>query len=127
MLLIIGAFVGFTKSGIQLNLDDFSYRDYNSFGGLKQGKRKSLSQYKYTTLLVSKEVSATLSASNRRAVTASDIYYDVCLLTENHMKKLVIKRIKDKELAAPAVKELSALLKLPLTKYKPVLTQKHSK
>lgn len=119
ILLIIGAFVGFTKSGIQINLEDHSYRDYNSFGGLKQGKWKSLSPYKYITLLVAKEVSATLSASNRRAITGSNTYYDICLLNDNHRKKLVIKRIKDKQLAASEVRELSALLHLPLTKYHP--------
>ena len=118
---LIGLFVGFTKSGVQINVDDFSYRAYNSFAGLKQGKWKSLRPYKYTTLLVSKEVSATLSASNRRAVTGTNIFYDVCLLTDNHLNKLVIKRIKNKELAVPEMKELSVLLNLPLTKYKPKL------
>jgi len=69
LFIVAGIFIAFTKSGVQINIEENTYRDYNSFFGLRQGKWKSLEQYSYITLMQNHEVSATLSGSNRRAIT----------------------------------------------------------
>lgn len=127
LFVFVGIFVAFTKSGVQINLQESTYRDYNSFLGLRQGKWKSLDNYTYITLMRNREVSATLSASNRRAVTGATTYYDICLLSANHREKLTIKRITDRDKASGEIKKLSEQLNLPMTKYMPCVNTKYNK
>lgn len=127
IFIIIGAFVGFTRSGIQINTENKNYRSYNSFLGIKQGKWQEFNGFSFVTLLKSKEQSATLSASNRRAITSSDTYFDICLLNENHRKKLAIKRLKEKEQALIDLKYLSELLGYSIAKYNPQISIKSQK
>lgn len=126
LFIVIGVFIAFTKSGIQIHLEENSYRDYNSLLGLKQGKWKSLKQYSYITFMRNHEESATLSRSNRRAVTGATTYYDICLLNDNHREKLTIKRITKRDKARGEIKILSELLNLPMTKYMPCVNTKPS-
>lgn len=121
---LIGTFIGFTKSGIQIDPERKLYRKYDSFFGLMRGKWESMQAYKSIALLKYKEESATLSRSNRRAVTSSDILFDICLLNENHRKKLPIKRLKSKEEATEDLKKLSTLLGFSISVYKPQISPK---
>jgi len=119
----LGIFVAFTRSGIQINLMNKTYRSYNYLFGLKQGKWLTLENYSKITLLRNKEQSATLSASNRRAETPIDIYYDIYILSENQLHKRCIKRIKDKDIAITDLKNLSQLLNIPIVKYQPGISR----
>lgn len=127
LFIIVGIFVAFTKSGIQINLQENTYKDYNSLFGLRQGKWKTLDNYSYITLMQNHESSATLSRSNRRAVTGATTYYDVCLLSGNHREKLTIKRITERNIASSEIKKLSEQLNLPMTKYMPCVNTKYNK
>jgi hypothetical protein len=116
---LMGIFFGFTRSGIQINLNNKTYRSYNSLFGLRQGKWQSLEAYVQMTLLKSSEKSAVMSASNRRTETASDIFYDIVLLNQNQLRQLKIKRLKDKDKAIEDIRILSAQLEMPIVRYKP--------
>lgn len=126
LFIIAGAFLGFFKSGVQINLQESTYRNYNSFFRLRQGKWKSLDTYSYITLMQNHESSATLSRSNRRAVTGATTYYDICLLSGNHREKLTIKRITDRDKASSEIKKLSEQLNLPMTKYMACVNSKYN-
>jgi len=121
---LIGAIIAFVKSGVQINLSDRSYRNYDSFFGIMRGKWQSFDKYSFITLMKMKESSATLSRSNRRAVTSSDILFDICLLNENHSKKLSIKRLKNEKSGLDSLEELSQQLKLPKAEYKPPMSKR---
>lgn len=123
---MIGTFIGFTTSGIQIDLERKNYKKYDSLFGFKRGKWESMQAYKSITLLKYKEESATLSRSNRRALTSSDIFFDICLLNENHRKKLPIKRLKNKEEAIEDLNKLSELLDFSISEYKPQISPKSS-
>lgn len=127
LFILAGVFIAFTKSGVQINLEENTYRDYNSFFGIRQGKWKSLEPYSYITLMQNHEESATLSRSNRRAITGSTTYYDICLLNDNHRERLTIKRITERDQASGEIKKLSKQLNLPMTKYMPCINTKHNK
>lgn len=116
---IIGILIGFARSGIQINVPDKTYRSYNSLFGLKQGRWKSLKKYKFITLLRNQIGTAAHSASNRRAVTSSNLFYEVTLLSTSHRNKRSIKREPNKEKALESLKELSNILELPIAKYDP--------
>lgn len=127
LFIVMGIFIAFTKSGIQINLKENTYRDYNSFFGLFQGKWKTLEPYSYITLMQNHEESATLSRSNRRAVTGATTYYDICLLSANHRERLTIKRITERDKASGEIKILSQQLNLPMTKYMACVNTKYNK
>ena len=127
LFIVFGMFIALTKSGVQINIEENTYRDYNSLFGLRQGKWKFLGQYSYITLMQNREESATLSRSNRRSVTGATTYYDICLLNDNHREKLTIKRIKDRDKASDEIKKLSEQLQLPMTKYMPCVNTKYNK
>lgn len=124
ILVLIGVFIAFVKSGVQINLETNSYRKFDSLFGLKRGQWESLEAFSYLSILRTKEESATLSRSNRRAVTSSDLFYDICLLDENHRKKQPIKRLKEKNIALSDIKILSAQLGMAITEYRPPLSKK---
>lgn len=127
LFIIAGVFIAFTKSGVQIKLEDNTYRDYNSFFGIRQGKWKSLEPYSYITLMQNHEESATLSRSNRRAITGATTFYDICLLNDNHRERLTIKRITERDKASGEIKKLSEQLNLPMTKYMPCVNKKYNK
>lgn len=124
IVLLIGAFIAFVNSGVQINIADRGYRTYDSFLGIKKGKWLSIDKYSYITLMRKKESSATLSRSNRRAVTSSDVQFDICLLNENHSKTRPIKRLKNEKNGLEDLNELSKQLNLPKAEYKPPISNK---
>lgn len=124
IMALIGVFIAFVKSGVQIHIETNSYRKYDSIFGLKRGHWESLEAFSYLSILRTKEESATLSRSNRRAITSSDLFYDICLLNEDHGKKQPIKRLKDKEAALIEVKLLSRQLGMTITDYKPPISKK---
>lgn len=119
LFIIAGIFIAFSRSGIQIDLSNKTYRSYNHLFGIKQGKWKNLEHFAYITLLRNKEGTSALSRSNRRAVTSSNLYYEITLLNSTHREKRSIKRFKNKEEALESLKELSELLNLPVSKFDP--------
>jgi len=121
---LAGAFVALVKSGVQIDLENKTFRSYDHFLGIKYGKWSSYESYSFLTLLRSREESATLSNSNRRAVTSSDVFYDICLLNSKQQNKKVIKRLKKKSIAEKDILKLSQQLGFPVVNYQPPMSKK---
>lgn len=127
LFILFGSFVAFTRSGIQINIQNNTYRSYNSIFGLKQGKWKSLSDWTYITLLKNITQTAVFSMSNRQTLTPSELFYDITIFDSSYRKKMAIKRLKSKEDAIKDLKELSSILNLSIVRYPPKRKTKRSK
>lgn len=117
IFLLLGILLTFSKSGIQINTTDNTYRSYNSWFGVKQGKWKSIKNWSYLTLLINRSQTAVSSLSNRRTLTPIDIFYEITLIDKTKSRKLAIKRLKDKDIAVSDLNDLSQKLNLPIIKY----------
>ena len=120
--LFIGINISFAKSGIQIDPDEKKYREYYGLFGLRYGKWKALDKFKYLTILHNRETVSTYSRSNR-SIDISDLWFDICLLNENHRQKLIVMRFKSKDKAIEKIKNLSALLGFDVVKYSPEISE----
>ena len=127
IIFLIGFFIGITPYGILINTEQKKYKNYTLIFGYKQGSWKSYSKYPFITLIQNNESTIAFSRSNRSTITSSDLFYDICLLDQNHTNKLLIKRLKNKEDAVEGVKDLAKKLDLKLSKYNPQLSNSSEK
>ncbi len=73
-------------------------------------------------ILHNRESTSTFSRSNRE-ITTTELWFDVCLLNENHHEKLIIKRLKSTEEAVKEVKVLSEAMGFSVVKYNPEVSE----
>ena len=123
MITFLGGLLCFTFTGIQIDLNDNKYRVYTSFFGLKTGNWKSLEIYKEIAILKSL-VNYKSYYKATIPLTSRETYYDIYLLDKTHRKKLLIKRLINKDQSILDAESLASLLKMELTTYKPTLSAK---
>jgi len=122
IFLFIGLNIAFAVTGIQINTKARLLRTYYGLFGLRFGKWTSLDDYKYLSILHNRESTSTFSRSNRE-ITTTDLWFDICLLNENHREKLIIKRLKSTEEAVKEVKVLSEAMGFSVVKYNPEVSE----
>jgi len=122
IFLILGLNIAFATSGIQIDPNKRLLRSYYGLFGLRFGKWESLDDYKYLSVLQTRESTSTYSRSNRD-ITVTDLWFDICLLNENHRVKLIVKRLKSIEEAIKEIKVLSEAMGFRVVKYNPEVSE----
>jgi hypothetical protein len=123
ILILFSIFIGFSYSGIDINLKERKYREYSICFGIKFGKWQSLDKFAFLAILANREVSEVHSRSNMTTSTGLK-YSDVCMLDQTHREKILIKRFKDADSALDYAKNLSGNLNFDLTDYNPFISEK---
>lgn len=120
---LIGVFIGLTPHGVLIDLETKKYKKYTNIFGYKQGSWESYERFPYISLLQNTVKTHAFSRSNRQAETSSNLYYEICLLNKTHRKKVVIKRLKDRDIAKEDINKLAEQLDIEICKYSPVLSK----
>lgn len=116
ILALIGAFMAFTFSGVQIDSEKMIYRTYTSvFGGIKMGQWKKLSGFTQITVLKSKRKYTTFSRSNR-TIHTNQIDYRVSLVNPSRGDRLEVKKSNSMDDAYMYAEGLSSQLDIPLVK-----------
>ena len=122
IFLILGLNIAFATSGIQIDPKKRLLRSYYGLFGLRFGKWKSLDDYKYLSVLQTRESTSTYSRSNRD-ITVMDLWFDICLLNENQRNKLIISRLKSSDEAVKELKVLIEAMGFSAVKYNPEVSE----
>ena len=124
IVILISALICFTYSGMEINTHNQTYKDYTSFFGfIKQGTWYSYSNYPYVTILRKNMVTTIHSRGNVASTVSKELVYDITLLDKTHRKKLVIKRMKDKDNALAEANVLAQQLGVEYASYNPQISQ----
>lgn len=122
-LLILGGFVAFTSTGIQIETKEKKYKEYISYFGLKKGTWNPIDKFKYIAVL-SKTLSQTSYSRGQVAMSIKEKAFDICLLSDDHRLKITMKRLKDEGQSIDEAKKLAELLNITFTTYSPVISEK---
>lgn len=120
VLLLMGLFMAGTTEGTQLDVEGKRVRSFLAVLGIKKGTWESLDQYPFLSVL-RKNKGQTQGIPNTTAadVTFHFVQYEICLLSESHRKRLLVKIHDKKEAAQADAATLSALLGKPLVEFSP--------
>ena len=124
LLVVMGAYLSLTRFGTELEPDKDRYREFNSFAGIRFGTWHHLHRYPYLCILKTDLTSSAYSLSNRNAVTGSESYMEVYLLSESHHHRILLKRCESIKEAEESGIELSQKLNKPLVDFNPVRTSR---
>jgi len=122
--LLIGTYLAFSRYGVQFDPLLRTYREYRSYLGLKWGSWKSYELYPDMAVLRKNMTTRTESRHNIVALTEKKTVYDICLLSQNHRKKLIVKQLSSSKLAQTHAKELAQELGLRFTTFSPAISAK---
>lgn len=122
-ILLITGFMVFAKSGICISADKNNYKSYISFLGIKFGKWQQLIGYTDIAILKKTVSNRAYSRANVSAETSREIVYDICLLSSDHRRKLVIARFRDKDIAFSNLHQLADKLEFKCSEYNPVISE----
>jgi len=123
LVMLLGALMGFTGEGIEINANRMVYRDYTRVFGIRLGTWKSLGGFRDVCLLVRDYSSQTFSRANV-VLTETNKVYDVCLLDPLHQTKLVVKHCENAGAARLEIKMLVDVLSVREVDYKPAISQR---
>jgi hypothetical protein len=111
---IIGAFLLFTYSGIEIDTEKRMIKPYYMvFGFLRRGTWESLEKYMGLTLVPMKTVYKTFSRSNRRNLSAKSDFR-VYLVNKAKKPAFPLKSCKTEQAAQDSMDEFSIWLKMPV-------------
>jgi len=122
---IVVSFAGLTLgtawTGVLIDVDAKKLKQYSQWYGIKSGEWKSMEKYPYLSVL-KLQVGYTVASRSNRTLDVPDTAYCVCLLTESHRKKVIIKEADSDSLAEHDAMILSEKLGKELVKYSPVIS-----
>jgi hypothetical protein len=121
-LLLITGFIVFSKNGICISANTKNYKSYISFLGIKFGKWQQLNGYTDIALLRKTVSIRAFSRANVSAETSLETYFEICLLSPNHRKKLIVARFKDDEIAFDAAHKMAEKLNMKYAEYNPIIS-----
>jgi len=125
LVALVGGFVCFTYSGIEINIKNKTIRQYTSYFGFKKGETRDLTTYPFICIFKSNKTHTMYSRSNR-AVSYSETTYDLYLLNQTHKEKVLIKVEKGEDNAIKKAKEIADSIGIKLVQYNPeVLSRKN--
>lgn len=123
VLLLITSFVVFAKNGICISANPRRYKSYISFLGIKFGKWQQLNGYIDIAILRKTVSNRAYSRANVSAETSRETYFDICLLSPNHRKKLIVASFKDKEIAFDVAHKMAVKLNMKYAEYNPIISE----
>lgn len=110
----------FSRKGMTIDVKKREYKLYlYMFSFRTYGKPKPIDEFASVSILKSNLVHSAYSRSNRSAVTGIEKTYNLVLLCNRHIMKLVLGKFTDKEEALNQAKKLSELLNMPFELYNP--------
>ena len=121
-LAAVGAFGAFARTGVQIQPEKKTYREYTSLFGVAVGSWKPLEGFADVAVLKKTLKTTAYSRANRPATTGSNDFFDVCMLDPTHRKKQVVHRFTDKDLAVKEGQSLAQILNLRDGPYDPQLS-----
>ncbi len=120
---LIGIFIGFSSTGLTLNPNTKEFREYTIMFGIRVGKWQSLENYPDLSLL-KRTIGYSALSRGQRELSDSDSYIDICLLSKSHRKKILVKRMQNKEEALIDAKLIAEKMGLNLTAYAPKVSNR---
>ncbi len=121
-LAAVGAFGAFARTGVQIQPEKKTYREYTALFGVAVGGWKPMEDFADVAVLKKTLTTTAYSRANRPVTTGSNDFFDVCMLDPTHRQKQVIKRLTDKDLAVKEARSLANLLNLRYGPYDPQLS-----
>lgn len=122
LIVLPGGFIALTNTGIMIDPANNRYKGYTTIFWIKTGSWKSLDDFPDMTVLRSNISTTAFSMGNRPSTTSKETYYDICLLTDSHLRKLLIKRCRDFETAKVEITKLAETLGKRKTNYNPLIS-----
>jgi len=122
-LIGIGILIGFSTSGVQIDLEKKLIKDYVKCFGIAFGRWGNIEGFQDISVLSTRQSSTTYSRSNR-ALTQIEIFYDVYFLNSTHRLKMKVKRCKEQDEAIKEAQILADQLGLNYTNFNPVISSK---
>lgn len=118
LICIVGLGLSFTRYGVLIDTKQKKLKEYNSIYWIKFGKWELLENYPYLTVL---EITETTTMYSRANVEHSDknLVFRVALLNENHRIKILLKQIKNKDLAHKTAEDIANKINVEKVIYSP--------
>lgn len=118
IILIVGLGVSFTRYGVLIDVNQKRLKEYTSVYWIKFGNWEPLENYPYLTVLEIIENQAMYSRANVKH-SNKGMVFRITLLNENHYLKLLLKTLKDKDLAHKEAEEIADKIKVEKMIYSP--------
>ncbi len=122
VIIYVGAWMVFSKSGVQIDVSKKMYREYSGFL-FKRGKWKTYECYSDMAVMRGREGYRAYSRGMVE-LTDSEVVYDIYLLNKDHRSKLILKRCKDYLTAEEEGKDLAERLGLNWKIYSPAISER---
>ncbi len=123
IVLIVSSFIAFITVGKQLDLINRKYYTYLLFPFFKLSKARSYKDFPFITIIKRRLSKTTFGGKTMNSITLTDNYFDICLLSENHLKKIALERFKDKVKALNKISFLANKLAVEITEFKPSISK----
>ncbi len=115
---VVGLGLSFTRFGVLIDKENNKLKEYTSVFWIKLGGWKTLNHYPYITVLEITEKQTMYSNSNV-AHSNKNLVFRITLLNENHYSKIVLKQLKDKELAHKEAENIAKVINVEKVIYSP--------
>lgn len=95
LILVVGAILGLSSYGSEIDVTNRKLREYQSKFGIKSGKWQDLNTKPYLGIFKSRSGYLIYSRSTN-STTDIDDYYDVCLMNASYRRRIVLQKFKSK-------------------------------
>jgi hypothetical protein len=126
LIALLGAFICFTYSGIEINIGNKTIRKYTSYFGFKKGEMKDLTAYPFVCIFKSHKTHKVYSRTNR-ALSYNEVTYDIYLLSQTHKERILIKIEKGEGNAIKSAKKIADDIGVKVVQYNPEVISKKSR
>ncbi len=121
IIIIISSYFSFNVGGFEIQ--NGKYRMFYYFLHFKIGKWKS-NDFHNITMLMNNYVTRTYGGRAPVSVAESEIIYEITLLSETHLTKVILLYLNDFDKAKLLLKKVSDLLDVDIVKYKPQVSSR---
>lgn len=119
-LMIVSMVMISLVEGVQVDSSNKKFRSYFSFLGIKKGKWQELDKFPFLSVLrTNKQQNLGLGFAPVAGISLKFVKYEICLLSETHYDRLLLKAVDQKEEALRIVEEYSLKLNKPVVEYHP--------
>jgi len=123
-IILVAAFIVIAPQTIELITDEKLFRKSLSVFGFRFGKWNSYDNYPFISLISSDIVETTYGGRTNRSISVKSKYFILCLLSQSHRSKIVLKTYKDKTIALEDLEIYSQVLNLKKTVFNPQISLK---
>ena len=122
LVLILGSFLGTSSYGSEIDVINNRFREYGSVFGIKKGKWFNLNSMPFLGIFKSRS-GYLIYGRSTNSTTVIDDYFDVCLMSNSHRKRIVLQKFKTKEEALNFTEMLEKKIEVKLTTFNPLLSK----